>query len=70
MSAESARKAREWWQSAASAKSRARGYAICDEIDCGSHIPPGAGHIRKNFMAELSGLDMPPEIVCDRHEPF
>lgn len=70
MSTESARKAREWWQSPASAKSRARGYAICDEIDCGAHIPPGEGHIRKNPMAELAGLDMPPEIVCDRHEPF
>lgn len=70
MSAESARKAKEWWQSAASANSRARGYAICDEIDCGAHILVGQGHIRKNPLAELAGLAMPPEIVCDRHEPF
>lgn len=69
MSTESARKAREWWQSPASAKSRARGYAICDEIDCGAHIPPDEGHIRKNPLAALAGLDMPPEIVCDQHEP-
>ena len=59
MSAESARKAQEWWQSPASAKSQERGYAICDEIDCGARILPGQGHVCKNPMAELAGLDMP-----------
>jgi len=67
---EGSRLAKEWWQSPASAKSRERGYAICDDIDCGAHIPPGMGHIRENPMAKLTGLDMPPEIVCDQHELF
>ena len=59
-------KAVEWWASAGSAKSRVRGYAICDGLDCGRHIPPGEGYLRESFLKDVMGLDSPPEIVCEK----
>jgi hypothetical protein len=54
-----------WWASAQGKRSRARGYAICD--NCNGKIGPGEGCLASPAVLGIEGMPMTPspDLICE-----